>query len=299
VPALGREGLITSKQSYISVIARVATRSPSCASLRTTMLSALDAIGTDTVAVLSRALSTLGAGRTALRKHNLTDEQRRHADAILGAYDRQDAAEAIDEWITEVAETLQFAPSDGGPSWGRSTENAAADLETAADEPLKLDSLRRVLGDGPVRVCEEGQEALVSLLRLLAALVRNRKALKSSHEADGSPTTTERNPSTARDLLYSDAMPLPIRRGFAGIARSFAASFAIARAEERVERLEPWLAMYLAETFRDGFRQVASAIDRFVAGQLDFEPIRATEAARRKLLDEWWAEPTEQQAAAD
>jgi hypothetical protein len=69
-------------------------------------------------------------------------------------------------------------------------------------------------------------------------------------------------------------------------------------AEEGTRRLQPWMALYLAETFKAGFAGVALAIARIAANDTtDLDNVRLSEAARKRLIEQWWAEPHERVAA--
>lgn len=236
------------------------------------------------------AFSTV-LGATAKRPpdRGLSTELRSAADMVLQATDRDDLLEAIDELL--VKDDLFGGPPSNEPEW-TDRKTVAARLERWSSQPLEVESLRNVLGRTATAKCEEGQEALVVLLRFGSAM------LKADFKAMGIEAPkfqrTRRSEKTSRSGVFYDLeTPAPIRRATISLLRSFVTALVIARAEERGERLQPWLAMCLAESFAEGFVKLATFVQSLGRNPRIFDALaemKSNQAATESLLGEWWSE---------
>ena len=167
----------------------------------------------------------------------MVDEIKRAA-SVLGAPLLE--AESRDD-LTDRVENVALLPE-----FQRFAEGAGKLLVVVAPAPRAQPSaephagLVRVLGAGPARVFEEGLRRVPAMLSVVAQLA------VTEGSAPSSPART------LTDLSARSGLHSTILAGLFDGVRAGAAVLGLAHAIFEGERLAPWLALALAETFRDG-----------------------------------------------
>jgi hypothetical protein len=245
-----------------------------------------EAIASSAILALGNAFRSRNGNAGAVSR-NLTVEQRRHADEVLAASDRDDALAAMDEWIADVGMPDEWPRTD---SLRSSNAEVAAMLEGAAKEELSIDSLRRTLGESCADLCAEGHTALQHLLIVAAILVRRVDAFTKPDQGDDA-AAPKREGSTLRRFLYWPGTPNAVRREFTGLCRAGVAMLVIARAEELPQRLAPWMALLLSQTYRNGFVTISDTVEGYLGGKFDgavMDVFRRPLKQGDRLIEKWW-----------
>lgn len=235
-------------------------------------------------------LSLLRApGQTsALPKRLESEYLRQAADMVLDAQSLEDLDERLDELIGDERVWEEMG-ANAAPSAPKSTEEMATDVRAWK---LDMESLTRVLGTTPARRCEKGLAAAkTAALNLLQVTEKLSASLPAALDADAQDEDSGNR--TALDLVYDLSVPSSLRELALGGLRVAATTLVIARAEERGERLEPFLALGLANAWAEGPEALAattSSGDAMLAwvGRLFAEAPVAT--AVEPVLDRWAAD---------
>ena len=169
-------------------------------------------------------------------------------DRVLAARDLQDLNDHLDALSGDSEFWLQEKAPD--PPAPPTVEQALKDLEASS---LDMHSLAAVLGTAGADRCQEGHTAWKSIGRRaiewtqgLQRFVENLRKLYPSAPAAPRPPAVFK---TIGEVLFGSELPLAVREELAALLQTFAAAAVIGRAEERGERLEPWLARGLADAF--------------------------------------------------
>jgi hypothetical protein len=223
---------------------------------------------------------------------------------VLEASDLEDLKNRID--VLTVDERL----------WGeykhiKANKRATEEAPTSArGSKLDMSSLNTVLGQAAAERCQRGYEAQREVSRLVSQIVPKFKEIiadlraqtttetSKPEEEEEVSTRAEEEGGDFSDLLYDSRIPLPARRELAGLYRTIAAACVIGRAEELGKRLEPWLAMGLADLFADSPLRLKGLWDslpqtgpEFIAkGAQLLAKLGEDEAERREMsavADEW------------
>lgn len=181
-------------------------------------------------------------------------------DAVLSATSRTDLAEAIDEQSAHIDEAFASVRLNRG----------AREVSKLALTDLDASSLERVLGVAATNTCRRGFRALVDFLELLSGM----SPAGFTPPSDGEGLDEEWE-VTFDSLIRNQQVPIPLRRGILKVAHSLVAMLTIARAEERGTKLEPWLALGLAEHFADGFVDTLESVRKFNAVARDRKRVEA------------------------
>jgi hypothetical protein len=197
---------------------------------------------------IERTLALFAPVHTASRPVRLRNEvQRGAADDILAAADRTDLENRLDAWCADDA------------LWASTTSAAAQTTQPVDFDAAKLDmtSLSRVLGAAAAQRCAQGHSALLLLARFILSA---KDGIAAAFEKAG-VRTPQPSPSPRRrdvklsDVFYEPAIPLVARQAIAKFCRSMLAAMAIGRAEERGDKLDPWLALALGDAFAGTFEE--------------------------------------------
>ncbi len=189
-----------------------------------------------------------------------TDRERALYDQVLASPDREALRKRIDILIT----------SDDWNAlvWcGRRAESPPVTEINAASVPERLDeaSLERAIGATATRACANGHEVFRTFVREIGAVL---PVLSTAGQKDSTPTATAA-PQSMLDIMYNTEMPRAFRRWIRLIVTAVAAQNTIARAEELDEPLSPWLALALAETYRDSWVEVHRNFRTVLRGPAD------------------------------
>ena len=223
-----------------------------------------------------------------------SDYYRKVADRILGATDATNLADLLDEASgdEQVFEELKAVPAPVQEPHPASIEQATSALNVSR---LDAASLSAVLGVTSTARCEAGYEAFKSLIRRALRLTQNVKPFVdrfASPAIEPLPTpATEAGPRRRlSDLLYDERVPLTLRQMLASFVRMWIAAMAIGRAEERGEKVAPWLALALAEAFAQPSEALGETIERDLPTLLAAFVADANDRARLNSAATHWAD---------
>lgn len=217
-----------------------------------------------------------------------SESVRAAADEVFAAETRDQLRDLLDDLSGDERFLARLAER-GSPSRGPI-------VRQLSDVELDVESLEQVLGQTATARCVEGlatgKEAVAALFSLFSALEA------AGLTGPGASADADRNgPGGLYALAYDLSVPATLRRALAGLLRFAAASAVIARAEERGEKLEPWFALALADTWASGPESLADAMSSrgpilgaFVA---DIELTNKLDA----LLEQWQTRANEDSVA--
>jgi hypothetical protein len=179
----------------------------------------------------------------------------RFADEILAASS-----------VADLRERLEIVASD--PAFWAHPPPSQLEIDRAerANFKLDMDVVRQTLGEAPTQTFCRGWEAMASFARVVMPALRQAAALPGQ-----APGMTE--------VLYDTDAPLEMRRAILSLSMAAVGTVAIFRASAFGKRLEPWLALALAE-------HVATGTERFLAG-LVAAAQGSVQAAHSDHLDAW------------
>lgn len=175
---------------------------------------------------------------------------RRATDEVLAATDLENLSDRLDALSVDPEFFDQEANSEVQIDWKA--------FRDAVAHPLDMPSLTRTLGITAAQRCERGWKAFQSAMPQLDRLKEHFDEQFPSRPSTG-PRVAAR-PSQMIDDAY-DLRLAPALRHVIGLSlRNLAAACSIARAEEREQRLEPWLALGLADFWAEGPERLAAAL---------------------------------------
>jgi hypothetical protein len=225
----------------------------------------------------------------------LSANMRSATDEVLAAVHREDLVERLDELaVSAVLLEIEATPRSNF-SGGSIEEGLSRLLKRVEDSNLDLVSLTATLGATPTRQCERGFEAFRALLRMVVAfIVAFSGALAHDPKTDDDKAATKKDGGPRLEpvaWLYDARIPVSLRAGIGRFLRSLASTYAIARAEEQGAKLEPWLALALADSFAEGFVQAQFAAERAALDPASLVMLGETSRRKREqlelLLDQW------------
>ena len=158
-------------------------------------------------------------------------------DEVLQARDLADLSDRLDALSGDAEFWASEAPA---PPPGTTVPGAIR--STTLDKP----SLLRTLGHTAFQRCQEGQDAWIGIAHILTQWAEPIRKFRET-QLPASPKAAPKKDVV--ELLYDDKTPLVVRRELARVMFGFAAAMTIARAEERGQKLPPWLALALGEEF--------------------------------------------------
>ncbi|MBK6461920.1 MAG: hypothetical protein IPF92_13025 [Myxococcales bacterium] len=180
-----------------------------------------------------------------------SEEERALADHVLASANRAELAERLEALVVS---------DEWGVILDARTRRANAATEVKLPDALDVVSLERALGKTATDVCSAGYDLCRTFVHELGSIVATFPTIPKVEEpplsASGRRPLGSPRVRTMGDLLYLAELPRGFRRWLFAFLKTMAAQQVIARAEERAGRLEPWLAMTLAETYRDAWRDV-------------------------------------------
>ena len=175
-----------------------------------------------------------------------TDYARTALDRVLAAKDRSTLADRLEEIIVDDEYFEQERRAAPPPEKLTPQENLAKLDRLALDMP----SFAAVLGKSATLRFNRGFEDFKVMIRRMFQLAEKLQQLVTmltgQQPATKEVTTTSMKPS---DMYYDSRTPLVVRKELARLFRALMAWCAILRAQERRKKLDPRIALALAETF--------------------------------------------------
>jgi hypothetical protein len=195
-------------------------------------------------------------------------------DEVLAATSLEDLSERLDALAVDSDLFDQEINPDVKVDWKA--------FRTAVSQPLDTPSLTRALGITAAQRCERGWKAFQSAMPILERLKDRFDKLFPDR-----PTARQAaRPSQLVDYAYDLSLAPAFRQVIGMTLRALAATYVIARAEERDQRLEPWLALGLADFWAEGPERLASALfdtDRVIAIISHFNKAERLD----RVVEEW------------
>lgn len=234
--------------------------------------------------------STGEATSRPVRLHS--EKQRMAADEVLASSDLDAVLARIDalsgdEHFWDAAKLTAQETSD--------PDQVLARFEASK---LDLESLTSILGTTATGICVRGFESMKYLARPVLLVAKNLRVAPPGVPAEAPSMAPRESPPSAGpvELLYNKRLPLAFRRGLALALCSVASAIVIARAEECGKRLEPWLALALAEAFADPPSRLAGRLQEpsGFAGLVDTILESAAANERLRAAFEEWRRQAEQ-----
>lgn len=215
-----------------------------------------------------------------------SDYARSKADEVLGAEDRQDLGELLE--LMAVDDHLWTA--EASPMPRAQMRDALLGL---SGTPLEVGPLERVLGASGLARAQRSHAALQEFARRFVQWLDFLEKLPGWGRLANPAERKGPQPLQGwRDTLYAPEIPLAWRQELLRALKSMAAACVIARAEEKAERLAPWLALALAEEYGQFFELVLPRMHLralpSLVGQL-FGNI-VNEVRVRRAFDRWHRE---------
>jgi hypothetical protein len=178
------------------------------------------------------------------------------ADFVLAATSRGDLVERIDECVEERGRQLfdgLVASYAAAPSTPSDPEALLARLRADAEPGRKR--LVSVLGETASQRWLAGWSGIIHLVSLVSLL--SKAAPLTPKKRD------ERLPKDSKfhHIMYAAGVGLPFRRALLDLIRGTVALLPIQRAYEIGSRLEPWLALALADVFATGYSGFLDALE--------------------------------------
>jgi hypothetical protein len=186
----------------------------------------------------------------AVQRH-LSEYMRAAADRVLAAEDREHLLALVDDLSAD------------GVFWSDLSQAAERSAEQSSVAPditkVKLDmrSLVAVLGNTAAMKCEKGHHAIIALAE---EWPKFKATMGVNIDEESNSPAAKSSFVSMSDLVYDREIPLLIRQFIAKIMLSIASVIVIANAEERANKLDPWLGLALAEVFATPFEDALAAV---------------------------------------
>lgn len=178
--------------------------------------------------------------------------------------------------------------------WDREVEGRAATGERVEDLQEKLkasrlntSSLEATLGPTATHRCEQGWEAFKAVIRHAEGFIERLQSADTTApvlEWETAPPPRQR----LTDQLYDADLPEGLRDGICLWLKFAVGMFVIARAEELRERIDPWLALGLANNWAEAPERTARLLSDSDALMISLLGL-ASEATEAKRLTEAFA----------
>lgn len=196
------------------------------------------ALVTQAFEAIEKLLARLSSGGGTVRPTRLKSAYGRAAtDDVLAAANVDDLRERIDGLVVdEEFWSVECSTATVPPADTSSFENARIDIA----------SLTAVLGSTAAERCRAGHEAYITVARAVRTFATNLH--KSSAKVELPAGGSKSYPHVA-DFIYDVSVPALLRDAVLAFVGGAMAAIVIARAEERGEKLPPWLALELADAF--------------------------------------------------
>ena len=205
------------------------------------------------------------------------------ADQVLAATDLEDLGERLDCLAGDEALWEQITRAEKAESW----ENIRTEIEGSK---LDTESLNATLGPTATRRCEQGQEAIKTIVRRGEGLVAELKAIGSPSSGSSDDASIIPRHDRVIDYLYDLRVPASLRHGLMLLLRTAVATIVIGRAEEHGKKLEPWLALGLANSWAEAPERLAGFLgdtDRLVVWLVSMVPEMVTSQGLRAAFEAW------------
>ena len=241
--------------------------------------SRVEAFVTDVLTLL------LVGSHDAARPVRLTSAYARRAcDGVLAAADKKDLGEALDDLVSDDRFWCELdPPGERQPLREINARFQLAELDTP--------SLTRALGVTAAERCLTGHTALKVIIARFLSLVESLRTVVDLEAASTARGARPGSTGGARmtSILYDLGAPRVVRRVTARFLTAMAAATVIARAEEREGRVDPWLAVALADAFAAPLERIRAHTEAERIPEGFDRLMRETDAARtfNVMLEQW------------
>jgi hypothetical protein len=184
----------------------------------------------------------------AARRH-LGEYTRTAADQVLGAEDHEHLLALLDDLSGDEA----FWDDVSSAAEHAVERRGAAGAASRSEHDARI--FRATLGATAAARCQAGDEALEAFYAEFTKILASIGA-----ELVNATKVERRSIASMLHLLYDHDVPLFLRKMIARFLLALTSAMVISRAEERGERLAPWLALALAEMFAKPFEEALAAI---------------------------------------